>query len=91
MNIFQRRQKTAEMNKKVYDAVKSGKADANIRFADFRNLLIDLGFERRRQESSHLMYYNRSINEFMNIQEKDGKAKDYQVRQLRKIIKKHNL
>ena len=79
------------MNKKLYRAIISGKSDNNIRFSDFQNMIIDLGFQFERQESSHIMYYNNDINEFMNIQNKDGKAKDYQVRQLRKIIKKHNL
>jgi len=32
------------MNKKVYEAVKSGKSDYNINYTDFQNLIIDLGF-----------------------------------------------
>jgi len=80
------------LNKKVYDAVMSGQSDNNIKYTDFQNLIVDLGFEFKRQESSHSMYFNNRIKEIMNIQRgKDGKAKDYQVKQLRKIIKKYNI
>ena len=79
------------MNTKVYDAVISGKSDNNINYIDFVNLLIDLGFEFRRQRGSHKMYYHNEINAFMNIQKDGSKAKAYQVEQLRSIIIKHNL
>jgi len=79
------------MDKKVYDAVMSGQSDNNIKYTDLQNLLIGLGFEFKRQKSSHTMYYNSSINEFMNIQKDGVKAKAYQVRQLRDIIIEHNL
>ena len=79
------------MNRKVYDSVLNGKADNNIDFSDFRNLIIDLGFTFKNQEGSHIVYYHYGINEIINIQKKGNKAKDYQVRQLRKIIKKHDI
>jgi len=79
------------MNKKVYESVMSGKSDNNIKYTDFQNLIIDLGFEFKRQKGSHEMYYHHSIREFMNIQKKANRAKDYQVKQLREIIIEHNL
>jgi len=79
------------MNIKVYDAVISGLSDNNIKYADFQNLLIDLGFEFRRQKGSHMMYYNKEINAFMNIQKDGNKAKAYQVEQLRNIITDNDL
>ena len=79
------------MNKKVYNAVKSGRADDNINFSDFRNLIVDLGFECQRQEGSHRMYRHMIYREKMNIQQDGNKAKGYQVRQLRKIMKKYNM
>ena len=81
----------ARMNKKTYELVISGKSDNNIMFSDFQNLIIDLGFVFKHQEGSHMVYMNRTVKEIMNIQSKGSKAKDYQVRQLRKIIRKHNL
>jgi len=79
------------MNTKVYDAVVGGKSDNNIRFADFQNLIIDLGFIFKRQKGSHTMYYHSGANAFMNIQKDGNKAKAYQVEQLRGIILKYNL
>ena len=79
------------MDKKLYDKVMSGRSDNNIKFTSLRNLIIDLGFEFSHGEGSHEFFYNKEIGEIMNIQDKDGKAKHYQVRQLRKIISKHGL
>ena len=79
------------MNKKVYEAVVSGQSDYNIDFSDLQNLIVALGFQYRRQRGSHTMYFHAGIGEFMNIQRDGAKAKGYEVRQLREIIKKHGL
>lgn len=79
------------MNQKAYDTVVSGKSDNSIKYADFQNLIIALGFEFQRQNGSHTMYYNKSIGEFLNIQKDGAKAKGYQVKQLRNIIVKYGL
>lgn len=79
------------MNQKIYNDVISGNSDNNIRFSDFRNLIVNLGFSFKGQKGSHASYYNSSINERMIIQNDGSKAKGYQVRQLRNIIIKHGL
>ena len=79
------------MDIRVYNAVKSGKMDNSIRYSDFQNLIVDLGFVCTRQDGSHRMYYHRGIKAFMNIQKDGNNAKAYQVRQLRSIIEKYNL
>ena len=79
------------MNKKIYELVKSGKADNNIKYSDFQNLVIDLGFDFERQNGSHTIYYNKVLGEIMNIQKDGSKAKGYQVKQLRNIILLYNL
>ncbi len=79
------------MNQKTYNDVISGKSGNNINFNDFRNLIVDLGFDFIRQTGSHKQYYNSSIDERMTIQNDKSKAKGYQVRQLRNIINKHGL
>jgi len=79
------------MNKKVYESVKSGRSDNNIKYTDFQNLIIDLDFVFERQRGSHAVYYHEGINEFVNIQPDGNKAKAYQVRQLRGIIISHGL
>ena len=79
------------MNKKIYDAVKSGKSDNNINYADIQNLIVDLGFQFKRQEGSHRTYRHLVYRVNMTIQPDGSKAKGYQVRQLRSIINKYGL
>lgn len=69
----------------------SGKADHNIKYTDFQNLNVDLGFEFKRRKGSHTMYYHSEIYAFMNIQKDGINAKAYQIEQLRNIIAKNNL
>lgn len=79
-----------KINKKVYNAVISGDNDKNIRFADFRNLIIDLGFKER-IKGDHFIYKRDDIPERINIQPDGNKAKPYQVKQVRLIINKYGL
>ena len=84
-------ERSDSMNKKVYDAIVSGKADNNIKYADFQNLIVDLGFIFERQKGSHSIYYHEGVSVFLNIQPDGNKAKGYQVKQLRNIINKYGL
>ncbi len=43
------------MGKNTYDTVMSGKSDSNVRFSDFRNLLLSYGFEERIR-GDHFIY-----------------------------------
>ena len=74
----------------MYNAVISGNNDKNIRFTDFRNLIIDLGF-RERIKGDHFIYKRDDIPERINIQPDGNKAKPYQVKQVRLIINKYGL
>ena len=73
---------------KVINKILSGQADYNISFNDLINLLISLGFERRR-EGSHIIFTKEGINERINLQADGSKAKGYQVKQIRRIITKY--
>jgi hypothetical protein len=55
-----------------------------------RELLVCLGFEERIR-SSHHVFRKSGIEEKINIQKDGGKAKPYQVRQVRSILLKYNL
>ena len=77
--------------KKIYNDVMSGKSDNNIRFDDLCNLISNLEFILKGQKGSHMVYYHNGINERMTIQKDGAKAKGYQVKQLREIIKRNNL
>jgi hypothetical protein len=79
------------MDKKTLNKVLSGLADKNIRFQDLEKLLSDFGFSVRIKGDHHI-YYREGIEEIINLQPlKDGKAKAYQVKQVRVIIFKYQL
>ncbi|MCL2527353.1 MAG: type II toxin-antitoxin system HicA family toxin [Defluviitaleaceae bacterium] len=80
------------MKSKVYNAVIGGKSDANIRFADLKTLIYTLGFVFKGQKGSHAGYYHPGVHARISLQPtKDGKAKPYQVKQLRDIINIYGL
>ena len=63
---------------------------ANVDFDNLRGLLAFLGFEERVRGSHHI--FSRSgVPELLNLQPKRGKAKVYQVRQIRTVVLRHGL
>lgn len=66
------------------------RASANIRFDDLSRLLRDLGFAERIRGSHHI-FSRAGIDEIINLQPKNGKAKVYQVRQVRALIRHYQL
>ena len=67
-----------------------GTSDQNIDFEEFRKLLLKLGFEERVKGSHHILTKD-GIEYILNIQPKSGKAKAYQVKQIRNVIVKYKL
>ena len=59
-----------------------GTSDANIPFEGLIKLLQHLGFEER-IKSSHHIFTKEGVEEILNLQPKGGKAKPYQVTQVR--------
>ena len=53
-------------------------------------LLTRLGFEDRIR-SDHHIFTREGIEEILNLQPRDGKAKPYQVKQVRGVILKYGL
>ena len=79
------------MAKELIKRVLSGLSDKNIRFDDLRKLLLSFGFNERIKGDHHI-FSKTEIEEIINIQQlKDGKAKAYQVKQVRNIILKYKL
>jgi len=79
------------LDKKTLNKVLSGLADKNVRFQDLKKLLSDFGFSVRIKGDHHI-FYKEGIEEIINLQPlKDGKAKAYQVKQVRVIIFKCKL
>jgi hypothetical protein len=75
---------------KILIQVLRGQSDANIRFADLTGLLSRLGFDGR-VRGSHHVFWKEGIEEILNLQPKGGKAKPYQVKQVRHVILKYKL
>ena len=62
-----------------------------IRFARICKIAEAFGFQTRQGPGSHRIYYKDGVREILNIQNEDGWAKPYQVRQFIKIIEKYDL
>ena len=75
---------------KILAAVMDGKRDNNIPFADLQRLLDYMEF-RHRISGSHFIYWRDGIEEIINIQSDGNRAKAYQVKQVRNIIRKYGL
>ena len=79
-----------EMNKR--ERLEELKANPKkIRFARICKIAEAFGFQTRQGPGSHRIYYKDGVREILNIQNEDGWAKPYQVRQFIKIIEKYDL
>jgi hypothetical protein len=63
----------------------------NLRFAEACSLAGAFGFRLSRIGGSHHIYVHPAIPELLNLQEVQGQAKAYQVRQLLRLVERHNL
>lgn len=64
---------------------------ANIRFADMIALVEAFGFSLSRVSGSHHIFAHPDVRELVNLQEVNGKAKPYQIRQFLKLVERYNL
>ncbi|MEW5966823.1 MAG: type II toxin-antitoxin system HicA family toxin [Pseudomonadota bacterium] len=67
-----------------------GRSDDNIGFDELCHVLIGLGFPQRTRGSHHI-FSHPDVLELINLQRDGGKAKPYQVRQVRAIILQYKL
>jgi uncharacterized protein YbaP (TraB family) len=63
----------------------------NISFADFTSLVEAFGFQLVRVRGSHHLYGHPGVLEILNLQDVNGQAKPYQMRQFLQLIEKYNL
>lgn len=67
----------------------SGNSDKNFSFLDLLKILEVYGFINRIKGSHHI-YYKEGVEEIINLQPgENGKAKAYQVKQVREILIKY--
>lgn len=77
--------------KNILKNVLSALSDKNTKFSDLRKLILNLDFSERIKGSHHI-FFKKNITEIINLQSlKNGKAKAYQVKQVRNIIIKYEL
>ena len=77
--------------KKAVAKILEGRSDANFDFDDLCYILERAGFTRRAGKGSHTIFYKEGVAEIINLQAKGGKAKNYQVKQVRDLILKYQL
>ena len=82
--------KVHEQYQKALLAILSGTQDASIAFADLQVVLDRLDFQLR-IKGDHFIYTKDDVEEIINLQPKGGKAKPYQVKQVRQIILRYQL
>jgi len=63
----------------------------NVDYNDFVTLIKAYNFRRTRGAGSHEVYRCDGVAEIVNIQNKNGKAKPYQVKQFLTLVEKYNL
>jgi hypothetical protein len=77
-------------HEKTLQQVLLGRSDANIAFADLRNLLLALGFDERVRGDHHI-FTRSGVEEIINLQPISAKAKPYQVRQVRNAVLRYKM
>ena len=75
---------------KLLNKILCGTSDSNIQFSELCQLLYRLDFNERIKGDHHILS-KQGVSEIINIQPKEGKAKPYQVKQIRNLILKYKL
>lgn len=76
--------------KKLWQRVQQGNVH-NIDFKDFVRLVEAFGFEYDHQRGDHIYYRHPKVREILNLQDRSGQAKHYQVRELRDRVQEYDL
>ena len=63
----------------------------NVRFSEFTSLVEAFGFRLSRTSGSHHIYAHPDVQEMVNIQDVNGQAKAYQVRQFLDLVELYDL
>jgi len=63
----------------------------NVLFNDFITVVEAFGFNCTRREGSHRIFKNSNVTELLNLQEENGMAKPYQIKQFLYLVEKYKL
>jgi predicted RNA binding protein YcfA (HicA-like mRNA interferase family) len=75
--------------RKLLQKVLSG--SKNVRFSEMVALVEAFGFRLSRVRGSHHIFIHPQVRELVNLQDVDGKAKPYQIRQFLRLVERYNL
>ena len=76
---------------KILTKILAGRSDASLAFDDLCYVLQRAGFSHRAGKGSHAIFFKDGVDEIVNLQSQGGKAKPYQVKQVRDLILKYQL
>ncbi len=79
-----------DKHEKLYEYILMRRSDANVSFEGLCSLVKRLGFVER-IKGDHHVFSRTGVEEILNLQPKRGKAKPYQVKQVREIILRYRL
>lgn len=74
----------------LYQFILMRRSDANVSFTALCQLLKQLGFDERIRGDHHI-FTKDEVEEILNLQPTDQKAKPYQVKQVRDVIVRYRL
>lgn len=63
----------------------------NLRFGELIRLVEAFGFHLSRVSGSHHIFIHPQVPELVNLQNVDGQAKPYQIRQFLQLVERYNL
>lgn len=78
------------MNKRKL-LLKVASGSKNVSFSDMITLVEAFGFHLARVNGSHHIFVHPEVRELVNLQEVNGKAKPYQVRQFLQLVELYDL
>lgn len=74
---------------KFYKKIKNNQK--NVNYGEVVSFLEWLGFDSKQRGTSHRTFKKLNLEELINIQEKKGEVKPYQIKQVIKIVEKYGL
>jgi hypothetical protein len=77
-------------DEKLLERLRDFQRDRSWHFEELCGLLQRLGFEMR-ISGSHHFFRRAGMRDIINLQPRNGRAKDYQVRQARKVLQANGL
>lgn len=75
--------------KKLFEKILHG--GKNVWFGDMVTLIEAFGFRLSRTKGSHHLFVHSTVKEVLNLQNVNGQAKPYQIKQFLRLVEQNNL